>query len=195
MPDSRNATQDRAQQQSSPTENRGDLQRRPSSAGLQRYGSDPWSSQLRSFRRLSEEMDRFFDRAFGEFGLGRARPGGFSSTPQAIEGLWAPRIEAFQKDNRFIVRAELPGLRREDVRVNVNDNAIVIEGERKHEFEDDRGGLFHSERSYGSFYREIPLPEGAIGDKAEATFKDGVLEVTMDAPPREVRRGRSIDIK
>ena len=59
----------------------------------------------------------------------------------------------------------------------------------------DRDGMFHSERSYGSFYREIPLPDGAIGDKAEATFKDGVLEVKLDAPPREVTRGRTIDIK
>ena len=55
--------------------------------------------------------------------------------------------------------------------------------------------MYHSERSYGSFYREIPLPEGAIGDKADASFKNGVLEVKLQAPPQEVRRGRSVEIK
>ena len=122
-------------------------------------------------------------------------PASQSPFRSAGEEAWAPRIEAFQKDNQFIVRAELPGLKKEDVRVNVTDSSITIEGERKHEFEGDRDGMFHSERSYGSFYREIPLPDGAIGDKAEATFKDGILEVKLDAPPREVTRGRSVEIK
>jgi HSP20 family protein len=193
MPGSRSSTQDQARQHGTAESGRGELQRQPSSSttGVQRYSSDPFANQLRAFRRMSEEMDRIFDRAFGSFALGRPRGGG-AAMPSDF---WSPRIEAFQKDNQFIVRAELPGLKKEDVKVNVTDDSITIEGERKHEFEEDRGGVFHTERSYGSFYREIPLPEGAIGDKAEATFKDGVLEVKLDAPPREVTRGRTIEIK
>lgn len=190
MPQSRSSTPDQARQQTGSDTSRNNLQRQSSSPStMQRYSADPFGSQLRTFRRLSDEMDRFFDRAFGNFGLSRR------GSSMSNADFWAPRIEAFQKDNQFIVRAELPGLKKEDVRVNVTDDSITIEGERKHDFEGDRDGVFHSEHSYGSFYREIPLPEGAIGDKAEATFKDGILEVKLDAPPREVTRGRSIDIK
>lgn len=187
MPQSRSATPDQTRQQDA---RGGDLSRRTGQPGMQRYSTDPFSNQLDSFRRLSDDMDRLFGRLFGSWAMGRPRQA--SGMENAF---WTPRIEAFQKDDQFIVRAELPGLNKDDVRVNVTDNSITIEGERKHELEEDRGGMFHSERSYGSFYREIPLPEGAIGDKAEATFKDGVLEVRLDAPPHEVTRGRSIEIK
>jgi HSP20 family protein len=194
MPVSRNnSTQDRAQQTSKDAGG-ANLQRQSSIGALspQRYSGDPFATPFRTMRRISEDMDRFFDRAFGDFALGRNTPGLGALAGGAS---WSPRIEAFQKDSQFIVRAELPGLKKEDVRVNVSDSCITIEGERRHEFEENRDGVFHTERSYGSFFREIPLPEGAIGDKAEATFKDGVLEVKLDAPPREVARGRSIDIK
>jgi HSP20 family protein len=147
------------------------------------------------FRRLTEEMDRIFDRTFGT-GITRSSGSLFHDfAAPAVSAVWAPRIEAFQKGDEFIVRAELPGLRKEDVRVNLTDDAIVIEGERRDESEDRRESFYHTERSYGSFYRAIPLPEGAIGDKAEASFNDGVLEVKLHAPPHEVTRGRRIDIK
>jgi HSP20 family protein len=139
-------------------------------------------------------MDRMFDRAFSG-GLGRSAGSFPDFSTSSVSAVWAPRVEAFQKGDEFIVRAELPGLNKEDVRVNVTDDAIVIEGERRDEHEDKREGFYHTERSYGSFYRAIPLPEGAIGEKADATFKDGVLEVKLQAPPHEVTRGRRIDIK
>jgi len=106
----------------------------------------------------------------------------------------APRIEAFQNDSRFVVRAELPGLKKEDVNVNVTDQTIILDGQRKTEQEEDREG-FHTKRSYGSFHRAIPLPEGTITDSAEARFKDGVLVVTLQAPPSDVRQGRRVEIK
>lgn len=195
MPVSRNhTTPERSQQQTSKDAGNVNLQRQSSAGSLSppRYGSDPFASPYRTLRRISEDMDRFFDRALGDFAIGRTAPG-FGALASGAS--WSPRIEAFQKDNQFIVRAELPGLKKEDVRVNVSDSCVTIEGERRHEFEENRDGVFHTERSYGSFFREIPVPDGAIGDKAEATFRDGILEVKLDAPPREVARGRSIDIK
>ena len=158
---------------------------------------DPLSSPFQFMRRMTDEMDRVFDRVFGDFGGSRRSVptsafGDVNSAPQAI---WAPRIEAFQNDSRFVVRAELPGLKKEDVNVNVTDQAIILEGQRKSEQEENREGFYHSERSYGSFYRAIPLPEGTITDSAEARFKDGVLEVTLQAPPSDVRRGRKLEIK
>ena len=141
--------------------------------------------------RRSMRNDVWMDpiqRFFGSFGLGSAgnRVGGWD--------MWSPQIETFQRGDQLVVRADLPGLSKDDVNVEVTDDSIVISGERRHEFEDEREGVYRSERSYGSFYRAIPLPEGAIGDNAKANFKDGVLEVTMPAPPREATRGRRIEI-
>ena len=148
------------------------------------------------FRRLNDEMDRWFDRTING-GYQSQQGDSMQSLQQQYNrpGTWSPRIEAFQRGDEFIIRAELPGLKREDVRVNVTEDSIVIEGERRDEFENTHGDVYHSERSYGSFYREIPLPEGAISENANATFKNGVLEVKLQAPPTEVRRGRSVEIR
>ena len=83
----------------------------------------------------------------------------------------------------------------DDVKVEVTEDAVTVQGERRREHEEERGGVYRSERSYGSFYRVIPLPDGAIPDQAKATFKDGVLEIRMPAPPDQVTRGRRLDIK
>jgi HSP20 family protein len=92
------------------------------------------------------------------------------------------------------VRADLPGLKKEDIKIDVTDSALTIEGERREDHEEDREGYYRSERSYGSFYRVVPLPEGAITDSAKAHFNDGVLEIVVQAPPREVTRGRRLQI-
>jgi HSP20 family protein len=72
---------------------------------------------------------------------------------------------------------------------------MTIQGERKEQHEEEREGWYRNERTYGSFYRAVPLPEGTIADSAKATFKNGVLEVVLQTPPREVSRGRRLDIK
>jgi HSP20 family protein len=107
---------------------------------------------------------------------------------------WTPQIEVTQRSNELIVRADLPGMNKDDVKVDVTEDAIVIQGERRREHEEERGGVYRSERSYGSFYRAIPLPEGAITDQAKATFKDGVLEIKLPAPPEQVTQGRRLEI-
>jgi HSP20 family protein len=84
------------------------------------------------------------------------------------------------------------GLKREDVNVEVMDDAVIIQGERKFDKDEERDGIYRSERSYGSFYRAVPLPEGAITDQAKANFRDGVLEVTMPCPPAP--KGRKLEI-
>ena len=83
---------------------------------------------------------------------------------------------------------------RTDLHVEAGDESQTIRGERKQEQREDRDGVFWTERSYGSFCRVIPLPPGAIADSAKATFSNGVLEVVMQAPSQETRRGRRIDI-
>ena len=92
------------------------------------------------------------------------------------------------------VKADLPGLKKEDVKIDITDDAITIQGERRSEHQEEREGVYRSERSYGSFYRVVPLPEGAMTDQAKATFNNGVLEITMPAPPEQVTRGRRLEI-
>jgi HSP20 family protein len=130
------------------------------------------------------------DRLFDDFGFGRRWTSPFGRET-ALEA-WAPDVDVFQKNNELTIRADLPGLKREDVTVDVTDDAVTIQGERKHEREEEREGFYRSERAYGSFYRVIPLPQGAITDQAKATFRDGVLEITLPAPPSS--KGRRLDI-
>jgi len=145
---------------------------------------------------LIDDMDRIFhdfDLGWGwrpGFGRSWLKPMGHESASHT----WMPNVEVFQRGNELVVRADLPGLRKEDVKVDVTDAAITIQGERRWEEKEERGGVFRSERSYGSFRRVIPLPEGAITDQAKAAFRDGVLEITMPAPPEQVTRGRRLDI-
>jgi HSP20 family protein len=147
--------------------------------------------------RFAEEIDSVFD----DFGFGRSalapRWGrNRMSTPwRAAADVWAPDVEVYQQNNELVVRADLPGMKKDDVSIDVTDHDIAISGERRQERETERGGFYQSERSYGSFYRTIPLPEGAIADQAKATFKDGVLEIRMPAPPEQVTRGRRLEIK
>jgi HSP20 family protein len=84
-------------------------------------------------------------------------------------------------DGQLMVRADLPGLTKDDVKVEMTNDMLTISGERKKEIEEKREGFYRSERSYGSFYRQIPLPEGVQTEKANAIFRNGVLEITMPA--------------
>ena len=147
------------------------------------------SSPFGMMRRMMEDMDRLFE----DFGFG-ARSGGILA-PLA-EGdfvhAFTPAVEVVERDGKLLVRADLPGLKKEDVRVNVDDDGLVIEGERKSEHEESREGYFHSERSYGSFQRRIPLPRGVDLSSCDASFDDGVLEVKIDLP-KENRR--TIDVR
>ncbi len=129
--------------------------------------------------RLMEDMGRLF----GEDGLGRGR-------------LWTPRVEVREKDGQLLVRADLPGLEPADVRVEALDDTLIIEGERQHHHEEGEArGLLRSEMAYGSFRREISLPEGIEPSDITARFENGVLEVAMRLPTPEQRQPKRIEIK
>jgi HSP20 family protein len=138
--------------------------------------------------RFADEVDRMF----GDFGFGFGRPFGRAAVSESEA--WIPQLEVSQQNNELIIHADLPGLNKDDVKVDVTDDAVTIQGERRREREEERAGVYRSERSYGSFYRVIPLPEGAMTDQAKATFRHGVLEVRMPAPPEQVTRGRRLEI-
>lgn len=117
-------------------------------------------------RQFTEDMDRFYT----------------PTTGKATGAFWAPALEVKQKEGKVFVTCELPGLAKEDVKVRVEGNTLVLEGERKAEKEEKREGFYHSERSYGKFYRSVALPEGAKADETKAQFTNGVLEVTVPVP-------------
>jgi HSP20 family protein len=160
-----------------------------SQGGLSRQGfwepfswwnpSEFFSNPFALMRRFSEEMDRTFARFF---------------TPREGEGFWSPAVEVSESDGQLKVHADLPGLEPRDVRVEVDNNELIIRGERKFEHEEKKKGYYRSERRYGQFYRAIPLPEGANLEQVKAQFKNGVLEVTLPVPEQKSTR-REIPIQ
>jgi HSP20 family protein len=108
---------------------------------------------------------------------------------------WSPTIEVFEKNNRLVTKVDLPGVKREDVKVEVTDGRLTISGERKRETEEKKGNVYKSEREYGSFYRSVPLPEGVKLDDVNATFADGVLEVSVPMPAEPETKVRKVEIK
>ncbi len=123
--------------------------------------------------RFNEEMDRAFSR-WGD------QESGFGS--------FVPSIEVKEQQGNLVVCADLPGINKDDVKIEVTGDELIIQGERKREHEETREGYHRSERSYGHFYRAIPLPEGAQIDKAKAEFKDGVLEVKVPVPEGQSKK-------
>jgi HSP20 family protein len=109
-------------------------------------------------------------------------------------GLFFPPVEVVELDGTLTVRADLLGMTKEDVRVEITESILMIEGKRRAEHEEKQDGVVHSERRDGMFRRQITLPEGVNVGQATASFKDGVLEVTMPAPQWRAR-GRQIEIR
>jgi HSP20 family protein len=126
------------------------------------FNSNPFSLM----RRMTEEMDL----AFQEFGMENRSGKGIA---------WSPVVEVTERDGRLQVRAELPGLSANDVKVEVVGDVLTIQGERKSEEEEKHGKVHRTEREYGYFYRSIPLPEGADLDHASSKFDNGMLEISI----------------
>lgn len=177
--------------------------------GLQRQSGaiSPWEgtagSPFAMMRRMMDDMDRLFEN----FGFGRALAGSpwrtlddlgdVSRSALASRGntLWVPPLEVFERGDQLVVRADLPGLSKDDVDVEIENGVLTVSGERRQDFEDNREGLYRSERSYGTFARSIALPEGVNEEQCDATFRDGVLEITLPKPKDEQTRRRRIDVK
>jgi HSP20 family protein len=137
-------------------------------------------------RRVFDDMERMIATMMTDFD-------DVGPEMQMIEE-FIPHIDVTRRNGRLVVRADLPGLSPDQINVHVNDDGLVIEGERHVEDERREGDVWQSERSYGRFYRVIPLPEGADVEHIEARFENGVLEVAVNAP--QVRgRGRQIPIQ
>jgi HSP20 family protein len=142
-------------------------------------------------RRMTSEFDRLFEGTgwpSPKWSLFRSRP--------AHETLnWVPEIDVFVRDNRLVTKVDLPGMKKEDVKVEVTDGYLTISGERKTEAEDKKDEYYRCEREYGSFYRAVPMPEGVKLDDVKASFADGVLEVSLPLPAAAPPAKRQIQIE
>lgn len=131
---------------------------------------------------LREEIDRLFDSFFGRKSFIAER-----------EHTFSPAIDVEETEDSFIIRAEVPGMKKEDIKVTVDENGILISGERKKEKE-EKGKTYHRiEISYGKFKRYIPFPKEVQPEKAKAKCKDGILEI--EVPKSEKAKPKEIEIK
>lgn len=143
------------------------------------------ANPFQMMRRFTKDMERLFED-FQEFRFPNFLRTDFEPFRVEFANVeWVPQIEVLHNDGQFLVRADLPGLTKDDVNVEVTNDVLTISGERKEEKEEKREGFYRSERSYGSFYRQIPLPETVKAEDAAATFRNGVLEITMPAQKAE----------
>jgi HSP20 family protein len=154
--------------------------------GITRRTVDPFAL----LRRMTSELDRAFEEsAWPSFQWPVFRD------KQVIEAAnWVPGIDVFEKDNRLVTRIDLPGVKKEDVKVEVTEGQLAITGERKSEAEEKKDRFYRCERAYGSFYRTVPLPEGVKAEEVKATFADGVLEVSVPLPAKVEPRPTKVEI-
>ena len=175
-----------------------------------------WSSPMREFSRLQNEMDRFFGnfmssifnaaesslpgsswlRSWNAPFMGAAMP----SLPSTSVGTsmgempisFAPTMDVTETPSHYIVSWDIPGVSKDDIRMEVRDSQLIVSGQRKEEKHERATGREYHERAHGSFYRSFMLPADAEADRIEATYRDGVLSVVL--PRIEMAKGRVIKI-
>ncbi|MDS1029243.1 Hsp20/alpha crystallin family protein [Bacillota bacterium LX-D] len=138
----------------------------------------PWNS-IRDMDNFGREMSNFFDYL----------------PTKLFSGMSAPRVDIYQTDADIIVKAEIPGVAKEDLNLYIDENSIRISGQTKKENELKDENVYRTERYYGNFSRTIPLPVGVISDQAKAEYKDGILSITVPKSEPSKSKGRKIDIQ
>jgi HSP20 family protein len=147
----------------------------------QRQDLGAWSP-FDQLSRLRDEIDQVFQSSFGNWGASR----GF------FEG-WSPAVDLIDEKDKLIVKAELPGMKKDEIEVSLHGDMLNISGERKREHEAKEGEGYRSERYFGRFQRSVQLPHAVNGNAIEATYRDGILCVTL--PKTEEAKRKQIQIK
>jgi len=143
---------------------------------------------FRELERMREEFDRWFERLFSEVLPVRRR------VPKAEEVTLAPCVDVYETEREVVVKAELPGLTKEDVEVQATEDSVTIRGEFKRDEEVSEEGYYRRERRFGRFERSIPLPAEVKPDEAKAKFQNGVLEIRLPKV-KEAPKAKRIEIE
>jgi HSP20 family protein len=149
--------------------------------GLTRWQRPEFGLGLGRLSSLRDELDRLFDAPLAEF----------ARNNQLLSG-WTPALDVYEQKDNVVVRAELPGMKKEDIEVSLHDNTLSISGERKHEETHKDQEVYRAERFFGRFQRSVVLPTLVSADKVKAQYKDGVLTVTL--PKSEEAKPKHIDV-
>ncbi len=141
-----------------------------------------------------EEMERMFEDVFSR---GWMRPRlwdwpRFGELGRPLQTLRVPRVDMIDRDSEVVLRAEIPGVKKEDLEISISDGGVTIKGQSRREDKQEKGDYFRSEIYHGEFARTLALPAEVDSDKAKATFADGVLEITMPKLARSKRRRISV---
>ncbi len=135
-----------------------------------------WEPFLRDFNELATRMNRMLEGRLDDESL--------------TFGTWLPPVDIVDNGSEIVIEAELPGMKKEDIDIRVENNVLTLHGQRKREHEEKTKDFFRSERVYGSFTRSFTLPATVAVDKIDATYKDGVLRVVLpkveEAKPRQI---------
>ena len=151
------------------------LQRwKPRFSSLTRW--DPFADIL----GIQQEMNRLFDSFFGR-------------TSTLTEGVWTPLLDIYETKDHVVLKAELPGMKLEDIDITIVGDILTLKGERKREEEVKDENYYRVERAYGAFHRSIPLPSVVDTDQVKATYKDGVLEIKL--PKKEETKTKEIKVE
>ncbi|NCF80062.1 MAG: Hsp20 family protein [Proteobacteria bacterium] len=142
---------------------------------------EPWGL----LRRFNEDVNQLFSES-------RNLPVGEDDRSSIVTSNWSPAVDIKEEDERFVLKADIPGVDPKDIDVTMADGVLTIKGERKHESEEEAEGYKRVERSYGSFYRRFSLPDTADAERVTAKGKDGVLEVFI--PKQEKVQPRRIAV-
>ena len=139
--------------------------------------SETWRNPFNMMDDLRTELEQLWQRTW--------MPKRSDVLETDIPKLFTPRVDVFKKENELVVKADLPGMKKEDVHVAIEEGDLILKGERKEEKEVKEDDFYKSECFYGSFYRRLPLNFEVAPDKVNAKFADGVLEVRLPMPPEE----------
>ena len=153
---------------------------------MQRPTRDPFAYML----QMTDDFDRLLGGMFPAFrlpSLMRAR--------QVAAPTWLPNIDVFERDQQLVTKIDLPGMTKDDVKVELADGYLTVSGERKTEAEEKKDDFYRCEREFGSFFRAVPLPEGTKADDIKATFADGVLEIAVPLQARTEAKPQKVEIR
>jgi HSP20 family protein len=152
----------------------------------------PWLSPLEEMERRFEDMENWMEEFFGQPFWKPMRRHARTRFPRFREA--TPTVDVFEDKNDLVIKAEVPGIEKGDLDVQISENVITISGEKKTEEKLEEKDYYFRECSTGSFRRQIPLPEGTEGEKARAVFKDGILEIRIPKSEEVKEKTRSIPI-